>query len=178
MTVPQLWQWVSGFSYRFNLRWKISYWVLLTVMALPCSLWFFSLCKALYASCRRFIQINAQPLGGIKSMDTMSPYSPKVSDSSSWCTNFDRCPTQRVVLHTGCDTQLTHINPLYALYQPNMLRVAATKLPQLNKWHNMSRVQRKAWAFCCGLRYCGLFWATAFTTAQQTRHFQKVVLVK
>lgn len=76
-------------------------WVLLTVMALPCSLWFFSLCKARYASCRRFIHINAQPLGGIKSMDTMSPYSPNVSDSSSWCTNFDRCPTQRVVLHTG-----------------------------------------------------------------------------
>lgn len=72
----------------------------LTVMALPWSLWFFNLCRALYASCRRFIHINAQPLGGIKSMDTMSPYSPNVSDSSSWCTSFDRCPTQRVVLHT------------------------------------------------------------------------------
>lgn len=87
---------------------------LLTVMALPCSLWFFSLCSALYASCRRFIQINAQPLGGIKSIDTISPYSPKVSDSSSWCTNFDRCPTQSVVLHTG---KQVIIFMYYSLYE-------------------------------------------------------------
>lgn len=88
-------------------------WHLLTVMALPWSLWFFSLCSALYASCRLFIQINAQPLGGIKSIDTMSPYSPNVSDSSSWCTNFERCPTQSVVLHTGIQVINSYVYFLY-----------------------------------------------------------------
>lgn len=46
------------------------------------------------------MHIKAQPLGEIKSILTISPNSPKVSESSSWCTNFDRCPTQRVVLQT------------------------------------------------------------------------------
>lgn len=30
----------------------------------------------------------------------ISPYLPKVSDNSSCCTNFDKCPTHKVVLHT------------------------------------------------------------------------------
>lgn len=73
---------------------------ILTVIAFPCNLWYFKCCKALCASCRRFIQIKAQPLGGIKSIDTMSPYSPNVSDNSSCWTNFDKCPIHNVVLQT------------------------------------------------------------------------------
>jgi len=33
-------------------------------------------------------------------MLTISPNSPNVSDNSSWCTSFDKCPTQSVVLQT------------------------------------------------------------------------------
>lgn len=69
-------------------------------MAFPWSLKLFNLVNALLASWRRFIHINAHPLGGIRSIETISPYSPKVSESSSWWTNLDRWPTHRVVLHT------------------------------------------------------------------------------
>lgn len=54
---------------------------------LTCILWFFSLERAREASCRLFIQMNAQPRGGMRSIETISPYSPKVSDSSSWWTS-------------------------------------------------------------------------------------------
>ena len=110
----------------------------LTVMALPWSLWFFNLCSALYASCRRFIQIKAQPLGGIRSMDTMSPYSPNVSDSSSWCTNFDRCPTQSVVLHTERWNYILlqdHLQLKKAQQLPSILGCQVVKLYWPGTWH-------------------------------------------
>lgn len=73
----------------------------LTVIALPCILWFLSLVRHRAASCLRFMQMKAHPRGGIKSMLTMSPNSPNVSDRSSWWTNFDKWPTHNVVLHTA-----------------------------------------------------------------------------
>ena len=83
-----------------------------TVMALPCIFVLFSLCNARSASWRRFMQRNAQPRGGIKSIDTMSPNSPKVSDKSCSWTSFDKWPTHNVVLHTAklTDTNQTNLN--------------------------------------------------------------------
>ena len=60
-------------------------------------------------------------------MDTMSPYSPNVSDSSSWCTNFDRCPTQRVVLHTERCRQL-HLITQSLTAQKNTVAAKSVKL--------------------------------------------------
>jgi len=45
--------------------------------------------------------MKAQPLGGIRLMESMAPNSPNMSDRSSSPTNFDKWPTHRVVLQTG-----------------------------------------------------------------------------
>lgn len=71
-----------------------------TVIDFPWIFVCFSLCSALLASCLRFMHRKAQPRGGIKSMETISPYSPNVSDKSCSWTSFERCPTHKVVLHT------------------------------------------------------------------------------
>lgn len=44
------------------------------VMALPWSLWPANLLRALKASWRRCIQTKAHPLGGMRSIETISPY--------------------------------------------------------------------------------------------------------
>ena len=64
------------------------------------------------------MQTKAHPRGGIRSIDTISPYWPNVSDSSSCCTSFDRWPTHSVVLHTAIQQTVSMSNKVVSNWVP------------------------------------------------------------